>query len=492
MSNKNIDFILKKLEWESFKWPLEITNLESLNKNYTLPKNALIKIHRDESFKLTGKITGITSDQNDLEYNSPKNENIIQGDTIIGYDIYYQIKYEIKGFYIDNISLTPLGKSPKINFHFNCSFILDSLESSYIDDFKINKIIEFHLTGKIDNLFPRSTNRSKEEIFLKTRENDNPHPISFKNRGMSRDSIYIKNKDLDITIQLVDNSLLPYWANGIQLEFREQNNQIPNKETRTSIAEIIGFIIGNQFLKIGESHFDFELNVFEQHAYKPLVDNVISKCKSFATPPINFRDFNDWQKIERVLTSIIPKYLKLKSSYQLNNVLWKYWIADELAIGTNLPILSSALEGLVDNYIKVNNLNKRKTKKEKGEYQELITDSILDLETKLQDYDFSKKIIDKIKNPFNLGIGEKLNIFFDNINIDINNESIENEALKARNKMAHSNIGSSYEECIKYIKLSKAYKTFVNRIILKILDYNGSYIDYYNGNNTTKKMNENL
>lgn len=502
MNAKKINNFQPELEWESFDWPIEISHLESLNKNYKLPNDAIITIFRNDEYDLEGTITGITKNQEDLDYQldggKPKAGQLIKGDSITGQDSLRNKEYRLKHFFLRSLNFNFSGMPPNVKFHFNSRVSVGTLEETFFHDKrKVSYILEFHLTGRINQLFPRTTDRSKEEKFSKSRHGidpkiENPNLISSRSQGGARDYFYIKTSEFDFIVQRIDKRFLPKWANGVQIEYRNNFKKIPDQETRKAIAEIIGFVLGTQLLKIGESHLDSSFNVVKKHSNNPWGDNVVSKCESSALPPISFMDHHDWNKVERVFNKLVPKYLLYRKEFGLSDVIWKYWISKELAIGTNLPILSSALESLAENYIKSKSLIKTYSKTEKKEYKNLVKNEVELLTKKLSLYDFSNRVIDKVQYPFNLGVGEKMNVFFENISIHFDNKSIENEALKARNKMTHSSIEDSDEEIKKYTKLTRAYQTLVNRTILTVLDFDETYIDYYSIGHPQKNLNENI
>lgn len=500
MKKEQINNFQQHLEWESIQWEIEITHLNSLKKNYNIPKDAVLRVFRDDEYKLDGILTGTVTNQNDLEYKidgkHPEAGQLQKGDSIVGYDVQGNLEYKLESFFLKSFNYSFSGLPPNINFKSEIS--ISSFQEQWIEDNrKPDTILDFYLTGKISLLFPRATDRAKEEKYSKSRhridpEVKEPEYISAKIHGPSRDYFFIETDEFNFIVQKVNSRFLPKWGNGIQIEYRTEFKSIPDNEAREAIAEIVGFVLGTHFLKIGESHLDANKNVVFKRAVNPWGDNVISKCESLAIPPIDLSDFNDWNKIERALIKIVPKYLNHRNDYGLSDVLWKYWIANELAIGTNLPVLSSSLESLSENYIEIKNLIKSYPKVEKKQYKELVRPELESLTEKLTSYDFSKRILDKIRNPYNIGIGEKLKLFFDDLELHFGNDSVENKALKARNKMTHSSLEDSEEERLKYIKLSKAYKSLVNRTILRVLEYDETYVDFYTTGYPSKDLSENI
>jgi hypothetical protein len=163
-----------------------------------------------------------------------------------------------------------------------------------------------------------------------------------------------------------------------------------------------------------------------------------------------------------------------------------------LAIGTNLPILASAFETLAEDYIKVNNLTKKYTEAEKQVYYDLIKENKMALELKLENYEFGNRLLNRLQNPFSLGMGEKNTLFLEALGITIAKNSKENKALQARNVMAHSSIENDDESIKKYLMLTHAYTSLFHRILLKIMGFDGSYVDYSTLGYPERKMSENL
>lgn len=92
-----------------------------------------------------------------------------------------------------------------------------------------------------------------------------------------------------------------------------------------------------------------------------------------------------------------------------------------------------------------------------------------------------------------MGVGEKMKIFFDNLDFKFDRDSVENNALQARNNMTHQRMNSdNLDEMKLLIRLSGAYKTLIHRVILKIMDYKGFYIDYSKKGITYVPINKNM
>ena len=267
---------------------------------------------------------------------------------------------------------------------------------------------------------------------------------------------------------------------------------MPDNRIKDGLEELMSFIFGNHLLKIGSTIYNNENIPIQFIAQNPWGNNIVGKCSTVCLPPIAMNNSNDWFSIEQKINLLINEFMSKRESYSLSDCIWKLWIGRDQSLGTNLPILASGLESMIDSYISENKLVKKYNKKDKKEYKELISKELESLSKKLKSYQFGNFVINKLNNPFNLGIGEKMKIFFEKIEFDLSN-SIENEALQARNKMAHNSFNEIETEQILEIKrLSNAYLTLVHRVILKLLGYEDGYVDYYTKGHPTVKISENI
>jgi hypothetical protein len=84
-------------------------------------------------------------------------------------------------------------------------------------------------------------------------------------------------------------------------------------------------------------------------------------------------------------------------------------------------------------------------------------------------------MVGRIKTAFNMGTNDRLLAFFDEIGLRIGD--VEKSAIKARNLMAHGYVPSNESEWEEMIRQTYIYETLFNRVFLKILEYEGNYID---------------
>ncbi|MCG8734729.1 hypothetical protein [Tenacibaculum finnmarkense] len=485
------DNIFNKFDWENFNFPLSLSEIQFEEGFYNFKEIVEIKIWRDNQFKLVGEITGYVDNEKNLEHLKKKNldkDIILKGENFVGKSDLGE-RYKLRDCLITSPSFTYENKDYGITFKSELSISSIVKYADSVD--KTFSIIDWNICSANNINFPRFTTRYENIFPYKFRTGINEKPKTKetdKMHSLSRDFFILQIPDLIIIIQKIDDEYLPNWTSGISIEYRNDLSQLPTPKTRRAIAEFISFMFGIQLLGIGSTLFNKDLKFINSFCYSPWGNNVISNCSSKPYPPIDF-----YQNSEIVLSKLLSNYLSYREKLDLEDVLWKLWIGRVQSLGTNLPILASGIDTLAVNYIKEKNIIKKYSKTEKKKYRSFIKEDLENLTKKIKDYQFGQFIINKINNPFNFGVGEKIKLFLNEINFEFDNESIETKALIARNKMAHGSMSNiSKNELIEYLKLTNAYITIYNRILLKVLDYDGHYIDYYNVDNPRRKLNENI
>lgn len=481
---KNYEFNQEFIEWEFINSSEEIGDLifENNLEDEILEESCNITFYRNEEFGLKAKLVGLKKKNKGLSTdNVLPAGSFFTGMTINGSskDKLYNFKFE-KVVINNIISHLKSPKSEYVEFEAELS-VAKSIERNYnyvIEE--ANSIHEWYLSGKTQVRFTRSTERSIEKKLKRFRKGiDKAKNIKVsKNNNTSFDSIYVKVKEFSFVITKVPEQFGPKWSYNLAVEYnKDYGKKLPNIEERKAISELIGFIFGNEFVLIGRSYFDKSKNLFSQEYFNPSVNDIFNRCRHLAHPPINIIDYFSEINAEVLLNVLLPEYLKLWNLFGLKDALLKYWASEYIQIGNNLPILSSAVEVLAEKILKLS----QEVKSYYIDYKtfiSMISEEINEIDKKLTDNKDKTKILNKIKNASQRGSNEKIEQFFKLLNLEIG--KVEKKAMMARNKMAHSSqLESTEDEIIEIVKLSSAYKTLFNRIFLKLLNYNYTYIDYY-------------
>ena len=474
------EYYQQHLEWESIEFPLVFSRITSKLGLYNLPNDSIIEVWRGVDFKLKATIEGTTFNKNDIEIDESKLEGkFIPDETITGFSLDGLYVIKLTGCYIKDTTVTAISIEP-IEMRFKGQLSIQTITRSFNQEQTPGILFEWFLSGRLSAWFPRSTKREFNKSVQKIREgfDSKNEDTSISGSSNSRDFAFVSANGIQLIIAVVPSHFSPVWATKVCIEYRSEFGNIPPDNVRKAISELVSFILGCQLLKVGYTNMTDKREVVDQYAMNYWGDNVIGKCSRSASPPVNInRASSDWDRLETLLNMLLPTYLKLNDELNLSGGLWKYWVAKDLAVGTNLPIFSSAIESLAGNYLK----SKREISEsymDQMEYQNLIQKEINEIAAKLHDRKFRDTIINKIKDAAYRGGNEKISLFFDLINLPVG--KVEREAMKARNKMAHSSIETSNDEKLKqYAKLTQAYQTLFHRVFLRLLGYEQDYIDYY-------------
>lgn len=335
-------------------------------------------------------------------------------------------------------------------------------------------------------IFPRSTQRTLFQKKVKLRHKidsdltDNDDWVSDApsiNQGMARDFLFVDTQDYKFIITLVPKQFGPSWSHSLCIEYRREWG-IPDEEIRIAIKEFSSFILGANFISVGYSSFDKSDNYYELSFYNPNVLHPPYSCNHMGLPPVAIHGFTQSSPIEALFNSLLPTYIELRNKLNLDDVIRKFFVAHETYVGVNLPILSNALEVLAQAIVKLNLNQSPGNYISSKDYLSLIGDEIESISNKIKDVEGSTIIVNKIKGACHLGTNDKMRLMFELLNLKI--DKVEKDALKMRNKMAHSTSSKmSDEDSFELIKMTRAYETLFNRIILKTLGYKGNYVDYY-------------
>lgn len=476
---------LSRIEWEGFTDKIEIKKIIA---SESIPKGAqTIEIWRDDSYKLNGRILG-EYDGHSFGYMDKEDiaGTFVPSIEIEGTDYHGTISYKLCHCYIRDISSrVSLDSYPKTNFTAN--LMLNHVEKKSLTNKKWDLLIEWYLNGPINFLFPRFTERKLQENFVRKRfdHEERTYPVTERTET-NRDFAFIELQDKSFLIQAVPKYYGPKWSNCIGIEYREEWGGIPNEEEREAISEIVSFIFGRQLLNVGYTKFTNMGSPIEEVAKSPWGDNVVSKCQRPSFFPIDIDSDETWGLIEKVLIQLIPKYLSLRNDLNLKQALWSYWVSLDLPIGVNLPILSAGVETIAKSWFKTSKSKTKGVYLEKKEYDELLASEFNLIEEKLRENVYKQRILNKIKYAFNMSANDRLNFFFSEIDLPIG--KTEAKAIEGRNSMAHGDIMS--DEVEKMVRLTRAFQTLFHRILLKILGYDGDYIDWYTVDCINRNINE--
>ena len=504
----------ENLEWEILQKPLVV---EKITPNEKIPKKSesSIVVNRTDSYQIIANLTAIQERlplrERDTEYfrhfvetqpGSP-----LEPFTIEGSD-QYGSRIELRNCFITKSSSCE-GSGQKIST--TLEIVVQEMKIEGNSGSEISWLSEWYLNGPDKILFPRNTERYQDEGSDKVSRKrvtidismDDALEVSVENWGhsrMDRDFAFIASEPIKFIIARVPNNFGPNWSKNICIEYRKDFGPIPDFEQREAISEIVSFVLGTQLLSVGITEYDSDgrtLKSVAKSSWGGSYSRFISENKQAPPFDLGLKSLlNNNSKIEELLCDLVPKYLVLRDKLNLKDALWKYWISRNMPIGTNLPVLSGALEIVIKSWFKSESSKSKAVHMPQKEFNTLLGEDFKTIEKKLdefiedkleslepegresrrkvEDIELKKPIMNKIRNSNQMSLTKKYPAFFKEIGLKTG--TVEDEAIKARNSMAHGDKGNN-EEFEKMIKCTRAYETLFHRVFLKILGYKGYYVD---------------
>ncbi len=485
----------RRFDWEAIEFPLKLTGITSVTNHYNIPFDTVLTIYRNENYRLKGTIQGVTTNPEDLEYKEDgklKPVGFIKDETLKATSKNYD--YILTGFDISHTNEIPYRQEGGVAFQFDCQISIDGIELVNKDKQSPDLICDYFMGSLPRLLFNNITRRIKNTGQYKFRDTfdnyDESNEDYRKGHSSSWDFCILNYGEEKIIVQCVHENHLPKNIDGLLIEYRNASSGYVTKRLRKIVQEYLSFILGTHLQKVGSSKFSYGYKLITGKSNNPWSRRI---DKNGNINPVPLKNGLDRDFFDKMLNRLFAEFLIQYDRILLSDCLWKLWIGHSLPLGTNLPILSSGLETLIDSYLELNNLIPTYSKDQKTQYSSLVKDEITVLELKLEGFAFKDAIINKLKNPYNISGGEKMKIFFAHIALNFDKKSLENQALMARNLMTHQKLNFDTEEERQRIKkISDAYVSLINRVILKLLGYDWYYIDYSKEGVHYLRMDENL
>lgn len=98
------------------------------------------------------------------------------------------------------------------------------------------------------------------------------------------------------------------------------------------------------------------------------------------------------------------------------------------------------------------------------------------VQTKFEGTEYTERMKRSVEGMNRMSVSEQLTYFFEGINMVIGNR--EKKALQARNFSAHGSFGGNNIDYREQYMTSQVYECILVRVVLKLLKYEGNYIDY--------------
>lgn len=142
----------------------------------------------------------------------------------------------------------------------------------------------------------------------------------------------------------------------------------------------------------------------------------------------------------------------------------------------DLPIFSAALENLKRKWYEEVELNPETLLMDKKIFSKRIKPIKELVETQFAGTEYVERMKRSVEGMNRMSVSEQLTHFFEGIDMPVGKK--EKKALQARNLSAHGSYTGDNIDYEEQFMTSQVYGCILVRVILKLLKYEGNYIDY--------------
>lgn len=466
--------------WEALETP------KDFNGNFTctdlqLPNEIVKNIHqiricRKGNYDIQVIASGTLSDPSTLqkEKNKELAGTIINGGTIIcdsSYEGVITLQPCISEGYTTH---SRLDAAQDVKFEATIKVFEVKFDFNFNSDSSADTLIEWYLNGVRDSfLFCDSSaviDKVSREI---TSAGTVIHSLANTTENFSKDCVFIAFEDTGVLVRKVSSKYGPEWSNSISLEYRNAYGRIPNKEEREKIAELLSFLMGRHLILVGDTSY-YEDSILEANMYHPHSKNAVAECRSNTKEiiPVHQYILREDTNFRTFAQALLPVYLKVRDLYDMGSVLERYWLANTMPIGVNLPILAGGIESLIKAWFKGKKSKTKGVYMDAAQYEHIINEFKEQIQEKLANCEYQRNIIGKITNAYQMGANDRYFIFLDEIGLEYGDA--EKASIKGRNAFTH---GDNSDDVDDTLKKTRTMYILLGRIFLKLLEYEGEYID---------------
>lgn len=289
--------------------------------------------------------------------------------------------------------------------------------------------------------------------------------------------IHFKYKDTAFDIHFVGNQYGPSWSTNFSISYFETYGRIPSIEERKQIREYLSFFVGKRLMYIGETSFDENGNQigFIMENPRTYGFDIKKECMSSAKTPIR----NDALVLQNYFDTIqkyIRPFSELYGKLDFDSFFSAYWYAQKVTQPMDLPIFSAALENLKRKWYEEVECNPETVLIEKKDFSKRIKPIKLLVGTQFAGTEYVERMKRSVEGMNRMSVSEQLTHFFKGIDMAIGKK--EKKALQARNFSAHGSYAGDNIDHEEQFMTSQIYECILVRVILKLLKYEGNYIDY--------------
>jgi hypothetical protein len=345
--------------------------------------------------------------------------------------------------------------------------------------------VDWFISGPDDPYaFDRVTERNRSESFARLRRGlhadgedhrfERAVPPPGRTSGASaRDHFRMDLPTGIIRVCRVPQKRAPSWTTALAIEFPITDAE-PSQDLRDGVAEALGFVFGRHILRVGSTLFDGDGYAVRQEAISPWGRDVTYAASRSDLPVTLLFDGHN-RRAETIVTPIVAAFLEAREELNLSRVVWTMWIALRAPLTFDTPLYASALEALMKGWFASTRTKSSGLYMATKEFRERFGSILTKFAEIAKDVAYGDRILRRVEAANAMGVNERFQIFFEEIGLPIGDG--EDAVIRSRNVGAHGG-GTSQPNVADLVKLGHGYRTILNRALLKLLRFEGQYIDY--------------
>jgi hypothetical protein len=464
---------LSRIEWEPCTEAVTLAVSDPIEGLPPGPES--ITIRRDDQYRLVADLGGMTSAEAYGAYHQTLRETVPGTIRADGVDVAARhlsgsarVHLSVGG----SANVSPLDKE---RFTWTATRHAYRLRQDHSNSSPPAWHTDWFLNGPRHGVLDRATEHSAKTSYVRDRGGDRRLDLTeLSGESGQFDHIVVAAGDLTFIVHLVPDEFGPKWSKNLGIEYAWKGGAIPDENTREAIGEIIGFVTGRRLMPVGSTTFDAAGYPIVTDARSPWGDENQSNCTRPDDPPFDIQVAVEGSKrLEEVLADLVPKYLAARDTFAMKDALWSYWLAKEAPLGLDLPI--SAVESLKTAWFRSNKTKLKGIYLEKAKFDNLLVEAFRIARESIKDEPFRDRIMRRLQGCFQMGSNEQLDTFFSELGLTIGAQ--ERAAIRARNAPAHGGGAVEEEQLTALHRHGITYRVLFERVFLKILGYEGRYID---------------
>lgn len=336
------------------------------------------------------------------------------------------------------------------------------------------------LNGPKDLLLARGTDRILRTQVTRVRspfgEPRNPdHKIELTGGADSRSKDYwlVENNCFKLRFCSVPKVFGPEWSRNFAVEVFEYPGHDLSFTQSQAILDALSFPLGRRLVPVGRSWFSEEGHVIRTESFIPWGINPKAECSNPDMPPVRFLERRD---TERMVAEMSETFFELRDEFALSRGILDYWMARLVPAEIAFVHLASGLEAIMRAWFRSTKSKSRGKYFPKEEFNSIVAKPFAQIEYALRGKPNAERLIRRLKLANNLGVNEQLQTFFDEIGLPIGD--VELHAMAARNPFAHGGGAVPEGKIPELVYTLRSYQTLFHRVVLKLIGFQGQYIDY--------------